>query len=141
MALLQETSGSVPTSPIAAQGLIPNSFDWVERINIRSRQDKLDPAILEKLAPPSTMAAVSVHRYWTSVWMGTVERTDLSKLIKMVKMNTVWSYVLNYKLYKVFVMRVDELRSKMVGAEDIDVLCSENKALYTRLAISEEARA
>ncbi|KAL2509911.1 hypothetical protein Fot_33558 [Forsythia ovata] len=59
----------------------------------------------------------------------------------MAEMNTAQSYVLNCELYKVFVMKVDELRSMVVGAKDIDVLYSENKIFCTRLAIVEDARA
>ncbi|KAL2552316.1 hypothetical protein Fot_05935 [Forsythia ovata] len=33
-----------------------------------SRQDELDPAILEKLPVPSAIAATSIHKYWTSAW-------------------------------------------------------------------------
>ncbi|KAL2529404.1 hypothetical protein Fot_22005 [Forsythia ovata] len=44
----------------------------------------------------------------------------------MEEMNTFQSHVLNCELYKVFAMKVDELRSKVVGAEDIDTLHSEN---------------
>ncbi|KAL2508676.1 hypothetical protein Fot_32323 [Forsythia ovata] len=38
-------------------------------------------------------------------------------------------------------MKVDELRSKVVGVEDIDALRSENKAIRAYLAITEDARA
>ncbi|KAL2501695.1 Uncharacterized protein Fot_35543 [Forsythia ovata] len=41
----------------------------------------------------------------------------------------------------VFAMKVDELCSTVVGAEDIDALHSKNKALHARLAIVEDARA
>ncbi|KAL2497847.1 hypothetical protein Adt_23397 [Abeliophyllum distichum] len=141
MALPQETLGSVRTSPIAAQGPITDSFSWVERVNNWSLQYALDLVFLEKLPPPSARVAASVHRYWTSIWAGTVEGTDLPELIKMVEMNIVHSHVLNYKLYEMFVMKVDELCSKVVGTEDMDVLHSENKALHASLAISKEERA
>ncbi|KAL2478894.1 hypothetical protein Fot_47908 [Forsythia ovata] len=59
----------------------------------------------------------------------------------MVEMNTVQSHVLNYEVYKMLTMKVDELRSTVVGAEDIDALSSENKVLHARLEIIEDARA
>ncbi|KAL2513093.1 hypothetical protein Adt_18693 [Abeliophyllum distichum] len=134
--------GGVKKSQMAPlQDLIPNSSDWVEHINNMFCQDELDPAILEKLPPPSTMATASVHRYWTSVWAGSAEGVDLLKLIKMAEINTVQSHIFNYKLYEVFTIKADELPSKVAGVEDIDALCSENKALHTRLSISKEARA
>ncbi|KAL2508696.1 hypothetical protein Fot_32343 [Forsythia ovata] len=61
---------------------------WSEYINIGSRQDKLDFAILEKFPPSSATTVTSVHKYWTSVWARGSEGADLSKLIKMVEMNT-----------------------------------------------------
>ncbi|KAL2532823.1 hypothetical protein Adt_06174 [Abeliophyllum distichum] len=82
MALPQGTSGLIPTLPFAEHDPILDSSDWVERINIRSHQGELDPTILEKLLPPSAMAA-SVHRYWTSVWAGVAKEAYLPELIKM----------------------------------------------------------
>ncbi|KAL2517170.1 hypothetical protein Adt_13417 [Abeliophyllum distichum] len=134
MILSQKTSKLASTSSTAAQKPLPDSFDWTESINIGSRQDELDPAILEKLPPPFVVAASSIHKYWTFVWARTTEGADLSQLIKMVEMNTARSHVLNCKLYKVVAMKVDQLCSKVVGAEDIDALCLENKTLCARLA-------
>ncbi|KAL2559392.1 hypothetical protein Fot_04131 [Forsythia ovata] len=59
----------------------------------------------------------------------------------MVKMNTAQSYILNCELYKIFMMKINELRSKVVGAEDIDAFHLENKALRAQLAVTEDARA
>ncbi|KAL2508896.1 hypothetical protein Fot_32543 [Forsythia ovata] len=118
-----------------------DSSDWTERINIGSCQDELDPAILEKLLHSSAMAAASVHKYWTSIWARAIESTDLLELIKMVEMNTVRSHVLNYKVYKMLAMKVDELRSTVVGAWDIDALRSKNKVFRARLSIAEDAMA
>ncbi|KAL2479130.1 hypothetical protein Fot_48144 [Forsythia ovata] len=56
----------------------------------------------------------------------------------MAKMNTARSYVLNCELYKVFVKKIDELHSTVVGVEDIDKLRSENKILRSRPAVSED---
>ncbi|KAL2538251.1 hypothetical protein Fot_19642 [Forsythia ovata] len=58
----------------------------------------------------------------------------------MTKMSTAWSHVLNCELYKVLVMKVDELRSTVTGTEDIDELRSENKILCSMLAIYDDAR-
>ncbi|KAL2549991.1 hypothetical protein Fot_11521 [Forsythia ovata] len=63
MAPPQETVGSIPTFPSMAQISIPDSSDWTKCINIGSRRDKLDLAILEKLPYFSTIAATSVHKY------------------------------------------------------------------------------
>ncbi|KAL2494029.1 hypothetical protein Fot_37786 [Forsythia ovata] len=59
----------------------------------------------------------------------------------MAEMNTVWSHVLNCEVYKMLAMKVGELCSTVVGAEDIDYLRSENKVFRTRLTIVEDARA
>ncbi|KAL2552888.1 hypothetical protein Fot_06507 [Forsythia ovata] len=114
---------------------------WSEYINIGSRQDELDPAILERLPPLSATAVASVHKYWTSVWARATEGADLSELIKMAEMNTARSHVLNCELYKVFAMKVDEQRSTVVGAENIDAMCLENQTFRLELTVSEDARA
>ncbi|KAL2490952.1 hypothetical protein Adt_26580 [Abeliophyllum distichum] len=132
---------SIPTFHIVAQDLFPDSFDWMECINIGSCHDELDLAILEKLLSLSTTVAVSIHKYWISAWARKTEGMDLSELIKMAEMNTARSHVHNCELYKIFEMKVDEQRSKVVGAEDIDALRSENKALRMQFAINEDARA
>ncbi|KAL2508531.1 hypothetical protein Fot_32178 [Forsythia ovata] len=77
------------------------------------------------------MATASVHKYWTPAWAKAVDDVDLLKMIKMVEMSTSRSHV----------MKVDELRSLVTGAEDIDELRSENKIVHSRLAIYEDARA
>ncbi|KAL2529734.1 hypothetical protein Fot_22335 [Forsythia ovata] len=87
------------------------------------------------------MAAVSVDKYWTSVWARTTESVDPLGLIKMAEMNTTRSHVLNCEVYKMLAMKLDELRSTVVGIEDIDALCSKNKVIRARLAIVEDARA
>ncbi|KAL2552657.1 hypothetical protein Fot_06276 [Forsythia ovata] len=84
--------------------------------------DELDPAILERLPPSSATAAASIHKYRTSVWARATEGANISELIKMAKMNTARSHVLNCELYKDLAMKVDELRSIVVGTEDIDAL-------------------
>ncbi|KAL2456897.1 hypothetical protein Fot_56620 [Forsythia ovata] len=114
---------------------------WFEYINIGSRQDELDPAIFEKLPPSSDTVAASVHKYWTFVWSRTTEGTDLSELIRMAEMNTTRSHVLNCKLYKVLVMKVDEQRSTVVGAEDIDEMRLENQTLQLELTAFEDTKA
>ncbi|KAL2508551.1 Uncharacterized protein Fot_32198 [Forsythia ovata] len=86
------------------------------------------------------MAVAFVYKYWTFVWARATEEVDLSKLIKMVEINTAQSHVLNCELYKVFAMKVNELCLTIVGAEDINALRSENNSLCARLAIVEDAR-
>ncbi|KAL2559719.1 hypothetical protein Fot_04458 [Forsythia ovata] len=113
MAYHQETARSIPASPSTVHVPIPYSSDWIESINIGSRQDELDLAILEKL-PPS-----SVYNNWTSVWARATESADLLELIKMAEINTAQSHVLNCKVYKMPAMKV----------------------LHARLAIVKDARA
>ncbi|KAL2546663.1 hypothetical protein Fot_15896 [Forsythia ovata] len=114
---------------------------WSEHINIKSRQYKLDHAILEKLSRSSAKAATSVHKCWISVGTRATEGAHPLEMIKMAEMNTAQSHVFNCELYKVFVMKVDELRSTVVGAEDINALRLENHILRSKLAIFEDARA
>ncbi|KAL2538276.1 hypothetical protein Fot_19667 [Forsythia ovata] len=119
---------------------IPAPHGWTERINIGSSQNELDPAVLENLPAPSAIAVASVHKYWTSTWAKATDDADLIEMIKMTKMSTTWSHVLNCELYKVLVMKVDELRSTVTGIEDIDELRSENKILCSMLAIYDDAK-
>ncbi|KAL2489326.1 Uncharacterized protein Fot_42618 [Forsythia ovata] len=63
------------------------------------------------------------------------------EFLKLAEMYTSRSHVLNYVLYKVLAMKVNELRSTVREGEDIDALHSENKDLRAELAFSEEARA
>ncbi|KAL2553532.1 Uncharacterized protein Fot_07151 [Forsythia ovata] len=93
---------------------------WTERINIRSSQDEIDPDILEKLLAPSAIAAASVHKYWTSSWAKTADNAELLEMLKLAEMYTSQYHVLNCELYKVLTMKIDELHSTVVGAEDID---------------------
>ncbi|KAL2538378.1 hypothetical protein Fot_19769 [Forsythia ovata] len=53
-------------------------------------------------------------------------------------MSTAWSHVLNCKLYKVLAMKIDDLRSTVVGAKDIDGLHLENKQLRSMLSVSKD---
>ncbi|KAL2515060.1 hypothetical protein Fot_29031 [Forsythia ovata] len=98
----------------------------VEFINIDFHQDELDPTILGKLPVPAAIAAASVHKYWTSAFE---KATDNVELLKLAEMYTSQSHVLNYELYKVLTMKVDELRSTVGGDEDVNALRSENKDL------------
>ncbi|KAL2545786.1 hypothetical protein Fot_15019 [Forsythia ovata] len=129
-----------PRSRGTARTSIPPS-GWSEHINIGSHQDELDPAILGKLSSLSATAAASIYKYWTSVWERTTEGTDLSELIKMAGMNTAQSHVLNCELYKVLEMNVDDLRSTVAGANDIDAMRLENQIIHSELAIFEDVRA
>ncbi|KAL2494147.1 hypothetical protein Fot_37904 [Forsythia ovata] len=62
------------------------------------------------------------------------------EILKLAEMYTCWSHVLNCKLYKVLVMKVDELHLTVEGVEDIDELRSKNKILRSRLAVLDDAR-
>ncbi|KAL2545669.1 hypothetical protein Fot_14902 [Forsythia ovata] len=133
--LLKKLQKSIPISLSATHDPFPDSSDWIERINVGSRQDELDMAILEKLPFPSITAAGSIHNIRAR------EGADLLELIKMAEMNTYRSHVLNCEVYKVLAMKVDELCSMVTGAEDIDALRSKNKVIRARLAIVEDTRA
>ncbi|KAL2488580.1 hypothetical protein Fot_41872 [Forsythia ovata] len=113
---------------------------WAKRINIGSCHDELDTSILEKLPVLSTVAAASVYKYWTSAFVKAADIVELIKLVKLVEMYTFRSHVLNYELYKVLAIKVDELHSTIEGAKDIYALRAENKMICSRLAISEDAR-
>ncbi|KAL2514062.1 hypothetical protein Fot_28033 [Forsythia ovata] len=62
-------------------------------------------------------------------------------MLKLVKMYTSRSHVLNYELYKVLEMKIDELRSTVGGVEDINELHTENKRLWSMLVVFKDARA
>ncbi|KAL2520754.1 hypothetical protein Fot_24677 [Forsythia ovata] len=102
---------------------------------------ELVPAILEKLRFLFAIDVASVHKYWTSAGAKATDNADLWELLKLAEMSTSRSHILNCELYKMLGMKIDELRSTVVGAQDIEELRSENKILYSRLAIFEDARA
>ncbi|KAL2494179.1 hypothetical protein Fot_37936 [Forsythia ovata] len=129
----QKAKGTTQTS-------IPPLHSWVERINIRSRQDELDPSILEKLLAPFAIAAASIHKYSTSAFVKATDNTELLEMLKLPEMYTSQSHILNYELYKVLEMKFYELHSTVVVVEDIDWLRSKNKIIRSRLAVSEDAR-
>ncbi|KAL2494310.1 hypothetical protein Fot_38067 [Forsythia ovata] len=112
-----------------------------EYINIESRQDKLDPTVLGKLPPAVAIAATSVHKYWTSAFRKATDTAEVTELVKLVKMYTSRSHVLNCELYKMLEMKVDELHSAIGEDEDAEAMCAENKHLRARLTFSEDARA
>ncbi|KAL2488875.1 hypothetical protein Fot_42167 [Forsythia ovata] len=103
-------------------------------------KDKLDPTVLGKLSSLSAVAAALVYKYWTPTWAKATDNTDLPELLKLAEMNTYRSHVLNCELYKVLVMKIDELHSTVVGAKDIDELRTKNKILRSKLAVSEYVR-
>ncbi|KAL2549806.1 hypothetical protein Fot_11336 [Forsythia ovata] len=113
----------------------------VERINIRFRQDELDPTVLGKLPAPATIAAASFYKYWTSTFEKAADNAELMELLKLAEMYTSRSHMLNCELYNILAMKVDELRSTVGRDEDVNALRSENKDLRERLAIFEDARA
>ncbi|KAL2489025.1 hypothetical protein Fot_42317 [Forsythia ovata] len=112
-----------------------------EYINIGSRQDKLDPTILGKLPPAVANAAASVHKYWTSAFGKATETTEVTELLKLAEMYSSLSHVLNWELYKMLEMKVDELRSVIREDEDVEAMSAENKDLRVQLAFSEDVRA
>ncbi|KAL2500508.1 FAS1 domain [Forsythia ovata] len=111
-----------------------------EYINIGSRRDQLDPVVLGKLLTPVATAVASVHKYWTSAFGRAVDNAELTELLKLAEMYTSRSHVLNYELYKLLEVKIDELRSTARGDEDVEALRAENKDLREQLAFSEEAR-
>ncbi|KAL2489089.1 hypothetical protein Fot_42381 [Forsythia ovata] len=108
-------------------------------INIGSRQDELDSAILDHISQLWRLP-LSIN-IGLQFGQGQQESADLLELIKMAEMNTARSHVLNCEAYKMLAMKVDELRSMVVGTDDIDDLRSENNVLRARLVIFEDARA
>ncbi|KAL2500988.1 hypothetical protein Fot_34836 [Forsythia ovata] len=55
-------------------------------------------------------------------------------------MYTFRNHVLNCEMYQVLAMKVDELRSTVEGAEDIDAWSLENTALHAQLNFFEDAK-
>ncbi|KAL2538258.1 hypothetical protein Fot_19649 [Forsythia ovata] len=100
-----------------------------EYINIGSRQDKLDPTVLGKFPPPVANAVASVHKYWTSAFGKAAETAEVTELLKLAEMYTSCSHVLNYELYKMLEMKVDELHSVIGKDEDVEAMRAENKDL------------
>ncbi|KAL2500603.1 hypothetical protein Fot_34451 [Forsythia ovata] len=101
-----EETFRAPTSPL------PGKYEY---INIGSRQDELDPTVLGKLPLPAAIAMASVHKYWTSTFGKAADDAELTELLKLAKMYTSRSHVLNCELYKVLEMKVDKLRSVIGG--------------------------
>ncbi|KAL2501805.1 hypothetical protein Fot_35653 [Forsythia ovata] len=104
-------------------------------------EDRLDLTALGKLPAPATIAAVSVHKYWITAFVKATNNAELMELLKLAEMYTSRSHVLNYELYKVLAIKVDELRSMVGWDENVDALCLENKDLQEQLVFSEDARA
>ncbi|KAL2520039.1 hypothetical protein Fot_23962 [Forsythia ovata] len=107
-----------------SQTSIPHLAGKYEYINIGSRRDELDPTVLVKLPASATIPAASVHKYWTSTFGNAVNNVELTKLLKLAKVYTSRSHMLNYELYKVLTMKVDELRSTVGRDEDVNTLRS-----------------
>ncbi|KAL2509159.1 hypothetical protein Fot_32806 [Forsythia ovata] len=117
------------------------SLGKCEYINIGSGQDKLDSTVLGKLPPAVAIAVASVHKYWTSAFGKTEDTAEVAELLKLAKMYTSCSHVLNCELYKMLEMKVDELHYVIGEDEDVEAMRAENKHLRARLAFSEDARA
>ncbi|KAL2513899.1 hypothetical protein Fot_27870 [Forsythia ovata] len=100
-----------------------------------------NPTVLGKLPAPAAIAAASVHKYWTSTFGKAADNAELTELLKLAEMYTSRSHVLNCELYKVLVMKIDELRSTVGGDEVVNALRSKNKDLRERLTFSEDERA
>ncbi|KAL2494266.1 Uncharacterized protein Fot_38023 [Forsythia ovata] len=104
----------------------------VERINIGFRRDELDPTVLGKLPAPTTIAAASVHKYWTSAFGKSADNAELMELLKLAKMYTSRGQVLNCELYKVLAMKVDELRSTVGGMRMLTCYVQKTKIFENR---------
>ncbi|KAL2518436.1 hypothetical protein Adt_14683 [Abeliophyllum distichum] len=124
-----EVEDCVPKDRESPQASNSHHTSRNEYINIKSRQDKLDPTALEKLSISIATAVTSVYKYWTSSFEKAVANAELTELLKLAEMYTSWSHVLNYKLYKVLAMKIEELRSMVGVDEDIEALRLENKDL------------
>ncbi|KAL2500281.1 hypothetical protein Fot_34129 [Forsythia ovata] len=112
----------------------------LEYINIGSRQDKLDLSVVDKLSSAVAFAATSVHKYWTSSFGKAVDTAEVTELMKLAKMYTSRSHVLNCELYKILEMKVDEIQSALSEDENVEAMTAEIKRLRGRLAFSEDAR-
>ncbi|KAL2520402.1 Uncharacterized protein Fot_24325 [Forsythia ovata] len=102
-----------------------------EYINIGARQDKLDPSVVEKLPPAVALAATSVHKYWTSSFGKAADTAEVTELMKLAKMYTSRSHVLNCELYKMLEMKVDEIHSVLGEDEDAEAMRAKIKRLRT----------
>ncbi|KAL2530750.1 hypothetical protein Fot_23351 [Forsythia ovata] len=111
-----------------------------EYINIRARQDELDPLVIEKLPSAVALAATSVHKYWTSPFGKAVDTAEVTELMKLAEMYTSHSHVLNCELYKMLEMRVAEIQSALGEDENAEAMRAEIKRLRARLAFLEDAR-
>ncbi|KAL2458866.1 Uncharacterized protein Fot_55429 [Forsythia ovata] len=87
----EEQASRTPVSPPPGRG---------KYINIGACQDELDPSVVEKLSSAVALAAISVHKYWTSSFGKAVDTAEVAELIKLAKMYTSRSHVLNCELYK-----------------------------------------
>ncbi|KAL2538849.1 hypothetical protein Fot_20240 [Forsythia ovata] len=105
------------------------SLGKYEYINIRSRQDKLDPTVLGKLPPAVAIAATSIHKYWTSAFRKAADTAKVTELVKLAELYTSRSHVLNCELYKMLEMKVNELHSAIEEDEDVEAIRVENKHL------------
>ncbi|KAL2553965.1 hypothetical protein Fot_07584 [Forsythia ovata] len=111
-----------------------------EYINIGACQDELDPSVVEKLPSVVALAATSVHKYWTSSFGKAVDTAEVAELMKLAKMYTSRSHVLNCELYKILEMKVDEIQSALGEDENAEAMRAEIKRLRARLAFLEDAR-
>ncbi|KAL2544241.1 hypothetical protein Fot_13474 [Forsythia ovata] len=107
----------------------PPSPGKYKYINIGSRQDKLNPTVLEKLPPSAANAAASVHKYWTSAFGDAAENAELTELLKLAEMYTSRSHVLKRELYTVLEMKVDELRS-VIGGMRMSKRCAPKTKIF-----------
>ncbi|KAL2545386.1 hypothetical protein Fot_14619 [Forsythia ovata] len=89
----------------------------------------------------AAIAGASVDKYWTSAFAKAANNAKLMELLKLAEMYTSRSHMLNCKLYKVLVIKVDELRSTVGRGKDIDALRLENNDILEQLAFSKDARA
>ncbi|KAL2514011.1 hypothetical protein Fot_27982 [Forsythia ovata] len=99
----------------------------------------MDPSVVEKL-PSATLAATTVHKYWTSYFEKTVDTAEVAELIKLAEMYTSRSHVLNCDLYKMLEMKVNEIQSTLGEDKNAEAMRAEIKRLRARLTFSEDAQ-
>ncbi|KAL2544244.1 Uncharacterized protein Fot_13477 [Forsythia ovata] len=136
----QETALQLPSPGLLSRKIFRQAFrapappspGKYKYINIGSRQDKLNPTVLEKLPPSAANAAASIHKYWTSAFGEVAENAELTELLKLAEMYTSRSHVLKCELYTVLEMKVDELRS-VIGGMRMSKRCAPKTKIFRKV--------
>ncbi|KAL2526321.1 hypothetical protein Adt_11375 [Abeliophyllum distichum] len=66
---------------------------------ISSCRNELDHTMIKILSALPTMAAASVHMYWTSTWEKANEKASMGELLKLVEMTIARGLILNKEVY------------------------------------------